>query len=97
MVRDEHGGLSILTDDHRMLLLIPGKGRGISDTLLTQLNKVSTNSLEIVETTDKDVLSGGISDRVDLRNKAGGKARYAMHRMEIKLVEDTDHVRDENS
>jgi len=97
VTRDERGRLSILKDDHRMLLLIPSGGRGLSDTVWTQLNRVATESLEVVNTVEKDVLSGDANGDIDLRNKAGGKARYVMHRMEIDLVQGTDGSRDENN
>lgn len=99
--RDDDGHLSVLNNQHKILLLVPRGSRGISDTLWAQLERLRTPDgfFDPVDITTPDVLSG--QDRpdraVDLRNKAGGKARHRMHKLEIDLIRATDGLRNENS
>jgi len=50
-------------------------------------------SFEPIDVSSEDVLSGPASETVDLRTKAGGKARHQMHRLEIDLIEATEGLR----
>jgi hypothetical protein len=97
VIRDDRGRLSILRNDHRILLLLPTGARGISDTVWAQLNQTKTlgGLLEIVDFDIPDVISGDA--KKDPRDKAGGKARFLMHQMETALIESTDHLRDDNN
>jgi hypothetical protein len=91
---------SVLDSRHKILLLVPRGSRGVSDTLWTQLERLRTSDgfFEPIDVTTPDVISG--QDRpdrpVDLRNKAGGKARHRMHRLEIDIIQATDGLRDED-
>jgi len=96
--RDDEGGLRHLDSKHKILLLIPGpSGGGLSDTVWAQLQQLQFQEevLEIIDITTKDVLSG--EQKVDLRNKAGGKARHRMHELEIALIKSTEGLRGEDS
>ncbi|MBI4282179.1 MAG: hypothetical protein HY672_01660 [Chloroflexi bacterium] len=97
VVRDDLGHLSILANDRKILLLVPKGARGVSDTVWDQLRKLNTldGMLQIVDFDLPDVISG--DEKKDPRDKAGGKARFLMHRMETELINATDHVRNENS
>jgi len=99
--RDDDGRLSVLDGQHKILLLVPRGSRGVSDTLWAQLERLRTPDgfFEPVDVIIPDVISG--QDRpdrpVDLRNKAGGKARHRMHLLEIDLIKATDGLRNEDS
>lgn len=97
--RADDGSLSVLDQRQRILLLVPTGSRGVSDTLWQQLEKLKTPDglFEPVDVTTPDAISGQASETVDLRNKAGGKARHQMHRLEIDLIQATEGQRDENS
>jgi hypothetical protein len=96
--RDEKGRLSVLKDGHKhkILLLVPKGARGISDTVWEQLKRLSTadSLLQIVDFDLPDVISG--DTKKDLRDKAGGKARFQMHKMETELIQSTDSLRDKD-
>lgn len=96
ILRDEKGRLSILKDNHKILLLVPKGTRGISDTVWEQLKKLHTSDglLEIVDFDIPDVISGDA--KKDPRDKAGGKARFRMHEMETELIQSTDSLRDKD-
>jgi len=97
LFRDDRGRLRIHRNDHRILLLIPKGARGVSDTVWSQLQRLCTGSdlFQIVDFDMADVISG--DDRKDPRDKAGGKARFLMHRMEIDIIKSTDEFRDEHN
>lgn len=67
-------------------LLLAGKGR-LSDAVWAQLERlVGQAEVKLADLTEKDIVSRVLSD-FDLRNKAGGKVRFAMHRLEAEMVE----------
>ena len=76
--RADDGGLSVHDHRERILLLVPTGSRGVSDTVWRQLEKMKTPDgfFEPVDVTTPDAISGQTSDTVDLRDKAGGKARH---------------------
>ncbi|MBI2918053.1 MAG: hypothetical protein HYY01_08660 [Chloroflexi bacterium] len=96
VTRDEHGHLSTLSSDLKVLLLVPKGARGVSDSVWTQLSKVQPpgSVLQIVDFDIPDVFG---DDKKDPRDKAGGKARFRMHEMEAELIKATDHLRSEDS
>jgi len=96
IVRDDRGSLSVLKGDHKILLLLPKGTRGLSDTVWQHLQQLNVKSglLEIVDFDLPDVISGDA--KKDPRDKAGGKARFLMHEMEVSLIESTNHVRNGN-
>jgi hypothetical protein len=97
--RTDNGTLSVLTQRQRLLLLIPTGSRGVSDTVWNELTKLETADgfFQLVDVTTPDAISGQASETADLRNKAGGKARHQMHRLEIDLIQTTDGQRSADS
>jgi len=97
--RAEDGSLSAFAQRQRILLLVPTGSRGVSDTLWQELTGLRTPDgfFEPIDVTTPDAISGQASEMVDLRNKAGGKARHQMHRLEIDLIQSTDGLRSEDS
>jgi hypothetical protein len=97
--RADDGGLCLLNHRQRILLLVPTGSRGVSDTLWQQLHRLRTadDYFQPVDVTTPDPISGPASETVDLRNKAGGKARHQMHRLEIDLIQATEGLRDDSS
>lgn len=85
----------------RILLLIPGPtgGKGLSDTVWARIRQDVGDGgpIQIVDITERDAISGEMREDTDLRNKAGAKARYEMHKLEIQLVEDSEGLRDEEN
>jgi hypothetical protein len=83
---------------NRVLLLIPHGGDGLSDTLWEKLKilKSPDGFFEPVDINESDILSA--QDRgKDPRNVAGGKARYKMHQLEIKLISEIYKSSTENA
>jgi hypothetical protein len=101
MQRDPSGNVRPLCVRSKILLLLPKGQRGVSDTVWQELQQLNTADgfLEVVDVVEGDVISGEDSHDhpVDLRNKAGGKARYRMHLLEIELIGKTDHLRNSQS
>lgn len=86
-----------MLNDHKILLLVPKGARGISDIVWNQLHKSCSSSdlFQIVDFDMTDIISG--DEKKDPRDKAGGKARFLMHQMEIDIIKSTDDFRDENN
>lgn len=97
VVRDDKGRLRIHKNDHKIIVLVPKGSRGLSDTVWNKLEKLDNPAslLQIVDFDVSDVLSGDA--KKDPRDKAGGKARFLMHEMEVDLIKSTDELRDENN
>ncbi len=97
--RQDDGRVRVFQNRHKVLLLLPRGGQGVSDTLWSQIERLVTPDrfFEPIDVSTDDVLSGSASAGVDLRNKAGGKARHRMHRLEIALIQETDQQRSEDS
>jgi len=96
--RQDDGAVRAIQSAHRILLLVPHGGRGISDTGWGQLSKLSTPDglFEVIDTTETDVISGD-AQAPNLADKAGGKARHRMHRLEIDIIGATDAQRSDGS
>ena len=99
MVRDDEGYLSCLKSQHKVLLLVPTKEHGLSDTVWQQLQGLRTTDgfFEPVDITEKTSLTPQEPTGDDLRNRAGGIARHRMHRLEIELIEVTESQRNEDA
>jgi hypothetical protein len=66
-------------------ILLAGKQR-LSDAVWMKLERLASSSaIRLVDLTERDIISGVLSD-FDLRNKAGGKVRYAMRTLEAEMV-----------
>lgn len=66
-------------------ILLAGKGR-LSEAVWTKLETLaSTSAIKLVDLTEQDIVSRVLSD-FDLRNKAGGKVRFAMHTLEAAMI-----------
>lgn len=66
-------------------LLMAGKLR-LSDQVWSQMERVTAQAgLRLVDLTEKDIVSGILSD-FDLRNKAAGKVRFEMHMLEADMI-----------
>ncbi|WP_258189892.1 hypothetical protein [Candidatus Hakubella thermalkaliphila] len=93
--REQDGEVKVWEHRQKILLLLPKQNEGISDTLWIQLHRVEKPEfLELVDFTLPDTLS---NTRTDPRDKAGAKARFEMHKLEIELIETTDSLRNEDS
>jgi hypothetical protein len=67
-------------------ILLAGKQR-LSDMVWSKLEGISSQTaVKLVDLTEKDIVSGVLSD-LDLRNKAGGKVRFAMHMLEAEMIQ----------
>jgi len=92
--REGNGQLKVLAQKHRIILLLP-KQNGISDTLWNRIRNIEKPEwLEVVDFTLPDILT---DTKKDPRDKAGAKARYEMHKMEIELISFTDSLRNEDN
>lgn len=96
--RRDDGTVRAIGSAHRLLLLVPHGGRGISDTAWGQLSRLSTPDgfFEVIDTTETDILSGD-AQAPNLADKAGGKARHRMHRLEIDIIATTDDQRNDGT
>lgn len=66
-------------------LLMTGKQR-LSEAAWAKLEALSsTASIRLLDLTEQDIVSGVLSD-FDLRNKAGGKVRFAMRSLEAECI-----------
>ncbi len=66
-------------------LLLAGKQR-LSETVWTKLATLASQAgVHLVDLTERDVVSGVLAD-FDLRNKAAGKVRFAMHTLEAEVI-----------
>ncbi|MEM2592058.1 MAG: hypothetical protein QXI60_05675 [Thermofilaceae archaeon] len=82
--REDDGSVrrEILRVEH---ILLAGKQR-LSETVWEKLrNLASTASIQLLDLTEKDVVSAVLSD-FDLRNKAGGKVRFATRNLEAQII-----------
>jgi len=99
MVRDDDGHLRCLKSLHKILLLVPTKEYGLSDTVWRQLQRLRTPDgfFEPIDITEKTALTPRDPTREDLRTRAGGIARHRMHRLEIDLIKATEGERGEDA
>jgi len=93
--REDSGQVKVHSHKQKVLLLLPKQDQGISDTLWDKLRKIGKpDFLDIIDFTLPDPLS---NTKKDPRDKAGAKARSAMHSLEIELIESTDAVRNDET
>ena len=93
--REDAGQLNVLDQKQRILLLLPKKDQGISDSLWEQIRRTEKpDYLEVIDFTLPDRLA---DVKRDPRDKAGAKARSQMHKLEIELIKSTDFHRNENT
>ena len=93
--RDDDGVIKVLAHKQKILLLLPKQEGGLSDTVWDRIQKIpKPDFFEIVDFTLPDPLSDA---KRDPRDKAGAKARSAMHKLEIELIRSTDPLRGEDT
>jgi hypothetical protein len=84
--RKDDGSLEVARFERQLLLLVPFKdGRGISESLYNDLKRLQTPAFRIVDVAVPDPLS---ERRQDPRDKSGAKARFEMHMLEKRLIEE---------
>ncbi|NIQ82353.1 MAG: hypothetical protein GTN93_30610 [Anaerolineae bacterium] len=96
--RKDDGSVRLLRSRNKVLLLVPVGGRGLSSTVWQRLLRLATPDkfFEPIDVAEPDVISGE-RERPDLRDKAGGKARHRMHRLEIDLIDVTKGRRNQEN
>jgi len=99
MQRDDRGGVRPLAAQQRILLLLPRGALGVSDTVWTQLKRLDTadGSFEVIDTTEKNAMTPAEATAETLRTRAGGIARNRMHKLEIKVIDRTDGLRNDDT
>jgi hypothetical protein len=84
--RNEDGSLEVAKFERQILLLVPhAGGKGISETLLAKLKNLEKPFFKVVDVAVPDPLS---ERRQDPRDKSGAKARFEMHVLEKKLIDE---------
>ena len=85
--RKDDGSLEVAKFERQILLLVPyGDGKGISQTLHDQLLTLQRPPFfRVVDATVPDPLS---ERRQDPRDKSGAKARFEMHMLEKRLIDE---------
>src|SRR5207249_1619584 len=85
--RNPDGTLRVAKFERQVLLLVPHEnGSGISESLFKQLKALEQPpSFQVVDTAVNDPLS---DRRQDQRDKSGAKARFQMHMLEKRLIDD---------
>jgi len=85
--RKDDGSLEVSKLERHILLLVPYRdGNGISESLLDGLRKLETPFFRVVDVAVPDPLS---DRRQDPRDKSGAKARFEMHMLEKRLIEES--------
>lgn len=67
-------------------LLMAGKQRLSTDVWQSLQKLASAASIQLLDLTEQDIVSGVLAD-FDLRNKAAGKVRFAMHTLEASTID----------
>ena len=96
--RQDDGRLKVHARRHKILLLVPVGGDGLSDSVAKQLEKTSSSDgfFEFAPVKPhKDTNPLG-ADAKDPRNRTGGKARFEMHKLEVDLIYDISKGLDQN-
>ncbi len=98
MQREDSGNARPLEVRHRILLLIPRGGLGVSDSVWAALKKLNSPDgfFEVIDTTEKNSIVPHDATMETLRTRAGGIARNRMHRLEIDIIHATDNLRSED-
>jgi hypothetical protein len=90
--REDDGVLRVHAHENRLLLLVPAKGEGLSDTVWARLRGLSLPpGFVLVDYQQPDPLTEG---HKDARDKASGKVRSEMHQLEVALIGRTEGHRD---
>lgn len=90
--REDDGRLRVHAHENRLILLVPAKGEGLSDTVWHRLNGVKLPpNFRLVDYQQPDPLTEG---HKDARDKASGKVRSETHQLEVDLIATTDGFRD---
>ena len=82
--RLDDGSVKAAQSEHKLMLLLAKDS--VSDHVWEQLQAQTGDDLLLEDITEEDQLNGPIAGSVDLRTRGGGKVNWAMHRLEIKLV-----------
>jgi hypothetical protein len=89
--REDDGRLRVHKRENRVILLLPGKGEGVSDTVWKRLREQQRPEfLDIVDYSMPNPLTEGHKDP---RDKALGVVRSEMHKLEVSLIQSTDGQR----
>lgn len=92
MRREEDGHLRVHAHQNRLLLLVPAKGEGLSDTTWNRLQQLKLPpTMRLVDYQQPDPLTEGHKDS---RDKAAGKVRSEMHQLEVEVIGATNGQRD---
>jgi len=84
--RKADGSLDVAWFECHVLLLVPFRnGHGISYSLFNDLKRLQGPNFRVIDVDVPDPLS---DRRQDPRDKSGAKARYEMHRLEKRLIEE---------
>ncbi len=84
--RKDDGSLEVAKFERQILLLVPHRdGSGISESLWKRLKQLEQPFFRVVDVAVPDPLS---ERRQDPRDKSGAKARFEMHELEKKLIEE---------
>jgi len=84
--RKDDGSLEVAKLERHVLLLVPFRdGRGISESLFQQLKQLERPFFRVIDVAMPDPLS---DRRQDPRDKSGAKARFEMHMLEKRLIEE---------
>lgn len=99
MTRSDYGDVRPLASRLRILLLLPKGQLGVSDTVWSELKKLSTSDgfFEVIDTTEKNAMEPGDATTENLRTRAGGIARNRMHKLEIAMIGQTDGLRNDDT
>ena len=99
MQRDDRGTVRPLAARQRILLLLPRGPLGVSDTVWAQLQRLDTanGAFEVIDTTEKNAMTPAEATAESLRTRAGGIARNRMHKLEIKVIDRTDGLRNDDT
>ncbi len=97
--RDDKGNVRPLKILHKLILLLPKGPLGVSDTVWQQLQKLNTEDgfFEVIDTSEKTSLTPQEASVENLRTRSGGIARNRMHKLEIKIISETDGHRANDS
>jgi len=90
--REDDGVLRVHAHENRLLLLVPGKGEGLSDTVWARLSGLKLPpGFFLVDYQQPNPLTEG---HKDARDKASGVVRSEMHKLEVDLISSTHAHRD---
>src|SRR5579871_5157696 len=97
--RGADGNARLLAVRHRLLLLLPRGGHGVSDTVWSLLQPLNTPDgfFRVIDTTEQNVNTPQAPTIENLRTRSGGIARNRMHRLEIELISLTDGMRGDDA